>query len=49
MPEKEANDFIFSKAMRDPEICKEVLGVLFGKKIKEVCCGRPLPKFSFSW
>ena len=31
-----ANDFIFSKAMRDPEICKEVLEVLLGKKIKAI-------------
>ena len=31
-----ANDVIFSKAMRGPEICKEVLGVLYGKKIKEI-------------
>ena len=31
-----SNDFIFSKAMRDQEICKEVLEVLFGKKIKEI-------------
>ena len=31
-----ANDFIFVKAMKDPEICKEVLEALLGKKVKVV-------------
>ena len=31
-----ANDFIFVKAMKDPEICKEVLEALLGKKIKAI-------------